>query len=153
MKECRTEWVEAARRKDIVLFGAGAFAQKFYRDFKDELHIQYCISNDERQNIFCMDGREICPVYRVEKAIQNEDRFIILCAEKHEEMEKQLSTYGLKYGIDFMDSGLFYVLQSNKKIAVFYGVCYMRALYHCLMESSAFTDIYDSYYWVRHEVA
>lgn len=148
MRQNRTEWIEAVRQKEIVLFGAGAFAKNFYRDFKDELPIRYCISNDDEQNVFCMDGREICPVYRVEKAVRDEHRFIILCAQKHEEMEKQLSAYGLQHGIDYMDSGLFRTLASNKKIAVFYGVCYMRALHHCLVESPFFTDIYDSYYWL-----
>lgn len=148
MGRSRTEWIEEVRQKEIVLFGAGAFAKKFYQDFKDELHIRYCISNDEKQNVFCVEEREICPVYRVEKAVRDKHRFIILCAEKHEEMERQLSAYGLRYGVDYMDSGLFRVLMSNKKIAVFYGVCYMRAIHHCLMESSIFTDIYDSYYWL-----
>lgn len=148
MGRSRTEWLEVVRQKDIVLFGAGAFARYFYKDFGNELHIQYCISNDEGQNVFYMDGKEICPVHRVEKAVWDEHRFIILCAEKHEEMEKQLSAYGLQYGIDYMDSGLFRVLVSNKKIAVFYGVCYMRALHHCLVESAPFTDIYESYYWL-----
>lgn len=150
MRRSRTEWLDAVRQKGIILFGAGAFAKNFYRDFKDELHIRYCISNDDGQNVFCVDGREICPVYRVEKAVCDEHRFIILCAQKHEEMEKQLSAYGLRYGIDYMDSGLFRALVSNKKIAVFYGVCYMRALYHCLVESPFFTDIYDSYYWLSY---
>lgn len=150
MRRSRAEWIEAVRQKDIVLFGAGAFAKNFYRDFKEELHIQYCISNDNGQNVFCVDGREICPVYCVEKAVWEEHRFIILCAEKHEEMERQLSAYGLQYGTDYMDSGLFRTLSSNKKIAVFYGVCYMRALHHCLVESPFFTDIYDSYYWLSY---
>lgn len=150
MRRSRTEWIEAVRQQDIVLFGAGAFARDFYRDFEDELHIRYCISNDERQNVFCMDGREVCPVCRVEKVVWDEHRFIILCAEKHEEMEKQLSAYGLQYGVDYIDSGLFRTLTSNKKIAVFYGVCYMRALHHCLVESALFTDIYDSYYWLSY---
>ena len=150
MRQSRAEWLEAVRQKEIVLFGAGAFAENFYREFKDELQIRYCISNDERQNVFCMDGREVCPIYRVERAVSDENKFIILCAEKHEEMEKQLSAYGLQYGINYMDSGLFRTLTSNKKIAVFYGVCYMRALHHCLVESVFFTDIYDSYYWLSY---
>ncbi len=148
MRQSRTEWLEAVCQKEIVLFGAGAYAKAFYRDFKDELHISYCISNDERQNVFCLDGREVCQVYRVEKAIMDEHRFIILCAEKHGEMEKQLSAYGLRYGADYVDSGLFRVMNSSKKIVVFYGVCYMRALHHCLMESPSFMDIYDAYYWL-----
>lgn len=150
MGKSRKEWVEAVRQKKIVLFGAGAFAKNFYRDFKEELHIRYCISNDEGQKVFCVDGQEICLVYRVEMAVRDEHSFLILCAEKHEEMEKQLNAYGLRYGVDYMDSGLFRALASNKKIAVFYGVCYMRALHHCLVESSLFTDIYDSYYWLSY---
>lgn len=148
MEQSRTEWIEAVKQQKIILFGAGAFARNFYQDFKDKLHIQYCISNDSGQNVFCIDEREICPVYRVEKAVRDERRFIILCAQKHEEMEKQLNVYGLRYGVDYMDYGLFRVLASNKKIALFYGVCYMRALHHCLVESSLFTGIYDSYYWL-----
>lgn len=150
MRRSRAEWVEAARQKPIVLFGAGAFAKRFYQEFKDELQIQYCISNDEEQNVFCLDGRAICPIFRVERAVWDEHRFIILCAEKHEEMERQLCAYGLQYGIDYMDSGMFRTLVSDKKIAVFYGVCYMRALYHCIVESPLFTDVYDSYYWLSY---
>lgn len=151
MRQNRAEWIEEVRQKDIILFGAGTFAKNFYQDFKEELHIQYCISNDTEQTVFAVEEEEICPVYRVEKAVWKEHRYIILCGEKHEEMERQLSAYGLRYGMDYIDSGLFRVIASNKKIAVFYGVCYMRALYHCLMESSFFTDIYDSYYWLNYQ--
>lgn len=150
MKRSRAEWVDVVRKKKIILFGAGTYAKRFYQDYQDEMQIQYCISNEEEQNVFCIKEREICPVYRVERAVRDENRFIILCAEKHEEMEKQLSTYGLQYGIDYMDSGLFRVLTSSRKVAVFYGVCYMRALHHCLVESPYFRDIYDSYYWLNY---
>lgn len=152
MRRSRAEWIETIRQKEMVLFGAGMYARNFFRDYKDELRIRYCISNDNKQNAFCMDGQEICPVYRVKKAVQDENRFIILCAEKHEEMEKQLSAYGLQYGVDYVDSGLFRTLVSNKKIAVFYGVCYMRALHHCLAKSLSFMDIYDTYYWLGYRV-
>lgn len=150
MERCRMEWIETVRQKEIVLFGAGTFAKDFYQDFMDELHIRYCISNDAGQNVFCVDGKEICPVYRVGSVVRKEQSFIILCAEKHDEMERQLNAYGLRCGIDYMDSGLFRTLVSRKKIAVFYGVCYIRALYHCLVESSLFTELYDSYYWLSY---
>lgn len=146
----KEEYIKAVYQKDIVLFGAGNYAVCFYKKFKDILNIVQCITNDEREKVFYVDGEEICPISRVEEFEDNEGKLIIVCAENHLSMEEQLRTMGFSYGRDYIDSSFFEVLHSRKKIAVFYGVCYTRAIYMCLQMSENFTSQYCSYYWMEY---
>ena len=83
--DSRKQFIKMLREKDIVLFGAGSFARQFYRDFGEELNIKFCISNDDKEKVFSVDGREVCPVVRVNTVKIEEGQFVILCAEHYQD--------------------------------------------------------------------
>lgn len=134
--------------KEIILFGAGNYAKLFYKDFHEILNIKYCVSNDSKENIFLVDGREICPVFRVDSIVLQKKQIIILCAEHYQEMEIQLRNMGYRNGVHYINSNTVRVLLSEKKIALCYGVCYLRAIYNCLKESKTFSEKYEAFYWL-----
>lgn len=144
----RKQFTNSLKKKDIILFGAGNFARQFYRDFHEILNIQYCISNNSREEVFIVDDKEICPVKRANSVVLREKQLIIICAESYREMELQLRDMGYHNGIHYINSSMTRVLLSDKKIAIFYGVCYMRALYSCLIESEKFRKEYEAIYWL-----
>lgn len=146
----RKDYVKSICKKNIILFGAGRYAVHFYKEFKDTLTIIGCITNNKKEKVFCVDGEEICPILRVEELDYHSGEFIIVCAKNYLPMEEQLKTMGLHYGLDYMDSETFEVLCSEKKIALFYGVCYSRAICTCLRNSGGFSARYHSYYWMEY---
>lgn len=148
MEISRKSMLKKIKSDGIILFGAGDFARGFYRDFGDEVFVKYCMTNNPAEVSFCVDGMEVCPIYRVEDRARCADGMIIICARLCGDMMRQLQAYGLSYGIDYIDSGFYRMLAFEKKIALFYGVCYMRALYNCLAESKAFTDRYVLFYFL-----
>lgn len=146
----RKEYIELIRKKEIILFGAGECAVHFYRRFKDDLPMVGCVTNNRNERIFSADGKEIWPIYRVEEIDYSSGKFVIVCAKNYLPMEEQLKTMGMCYGVDYIDSETFEVLCSEKKIALFYGVCYSRAIYTCLQSSREFSLRYHSYYWMEY---
>lgn len=146
----REEYVKLICQKVIILFGAGDYAVRFYRKFRDILDIAECITNNKKEKVFCVDDEEVCPISRVEALDFRSGEFIVVCAKNYLPMEEQLKTIGLYYGKDYIDSETFEVLCSEKKIAIFYGVCYSRAIYTCLQNSREFSLRYQSYYWMEY---
>lgn len=134
--------------KEIILFGAGNYARQFYREFHGRLHIAYCLSNNTKEEVFLVDGKEICPVQRADTAMISESQLVILCAACYREMEAQMRDKGYRNGVHYIDSQLVYFLFSDRKIAIFYGVCYMRALYSCMVASTDFSRKYAAFYWL-----
>lgn len=148
MTNNRRQLVELLLKKELILFGAGNYAGQFYKDFHDTLQIMHCISNNKNEEALMVDGREVCPVRRAESCVITDDQMVILCAERYQEMDKQLRDMGYKYGVHYIDSGIARLLFSDKQIVLFYGVCYMRALCNCLVESEEFKNKYEAFYWL-----
>lgn len=146
----RNDYIQSIRKKDIILFGAGDYAGRFYRKFKDVLHITGCITNNPRERVFIVDGEEIGPVFRPEHLTGGQERFVVVCAADHMSMEEQLKAMGLRPVADYMASDMVQTLFSEKKIALFYGVCYVRAICTCLRHSDEFTSQYESCYWMEY---
>ena len=57
----REEYIRSIRQKDIILFGAGNYAKRFYNMFKDELHIKGCITNNSQEKVFQVNGNQNPP--------------------------------------------------------------------------------------------
>lgn len=146
----RAEMKNWLTRKEIILFGAGNYARQFYVDFHNTIRIQYCLSNDSREKVFIVDGKEICPVLRAESAAIKENQMIVLCAKRYREMEIQLRDMGYQNGVHYIDSHMARLLLTDKKIALCYGVCYMRAIYDCLIKSEDFSKKYETFYWLEY---
>lgn len=144
----RKELVSRLRSADIVLFGAGEYAKQLYRDFGADYHIAGCVTNDPKEQVFEVDGKEICPIYRVEEGLKQakQGAFLICASANPVKMEEQLWRLGYVPGKDFCNSDIFRMLVSDKKIAVCYGVCYMRSVYNCLKKSSGFSEDYQIFY-------
>ncbi len=144
----RKEWIAKLKSKDIVLFCAGNYAKRLYRDYCDELSIVGCISNNPNEEKLCVDGKDICTVFRVEDYIRraSKDTYYICAATTSSDMESQLWLLGLIPGLDFCSSEMARLILSEKKIAVLYGVCYMRAIHDCLKKSMAFMSEYEVFY-------
>lgn len=144
----RQDLLSYIRKKKIVLFGAGDKGRKFYVDFCRELKIDHCISNNPEEKVFKIENNRICDVMPIGKSVKNEDDFIIICASDSISMQTQLSDLGYCMGMDYIDSELYRILAGDKKIALFYGVCYMRAIKECLDYSDAFRGNYNSFYFL-----
>ena len=144
----RKEWTNRVKTADIVLFGAGNYARDFYRDFGKEYHIAGCVTNNPKEKIFEVDDVEVCPVVRVEEEIRQNrvDRYVICASASSKEMGEQLWQLGLIPGRDYCSSDLFRLIVSEKKIAVSYGVCYMRGIYECLRRSPSFSEKFEIFY-------
>lgn len=144
----RKELVSRLRSADIVLFGAGDYAKQLYRDFGDVFHIVGCITNDPKEQVLEVDGKEICSICRVEEGLkQAKPGAYLICASANPvKMEEQLWGLGCVPGKEFCSSDIFRMLVSEKKIAVSYGVCHIRAIYNCLKKSAGFSKDYEIFY-------
>lgn len=144
----RKELVSRFRSAEIILFGAGDYAKQLYRDFGADYHIVKCITNNPREHVFEVDGKEVCPVCRVEEGLKQAKAgsYMVCASANPAKMEEQLWRLGYAPGKDFCNSDIFRLLVSDKKIAVSYGVCYMRALYNCLEKSLGFSEDYEIFY-------
>lgn len=147
----REQLLSHIKRKKIILFGAGGKAQEFYKDFKYELSISYCVSNNPTEKVMQIGGDMVCSVKPVSGMKKITEEFIITCGGDSFSMQKQLSDMGYRMGEDYIDSAIYRVLVGRKKIALFYGVCYMRAIKECLEYSRVFTNKYCSYYFLDYK--
>lgn len=147
MSGCKTEFLKKIESRKLILFGAGVIASRFIKDFGECFKIDYCISNDASEKEMIADGGYIYNVFEARERLKDyEGQMIVLCANAHEEMEEQLFYWGFRYGEHYIDSEMFRCLISSKKIALVYGVCYMRSIHECLKSSNAFLEEYEIAY-------
>lgn len=136
--------------RPLVLFGAGEMAKRFYKEYSELYTILYCISNNEKEKAFVVDDKEICEVHRVNEYFHNTNELIVVCAADTQEMLEQLRIMGLSYGRDYIDAKMFGALYTKKKLAIFYGICYVRAICECLNENIHFKNEYTALHWVSY---
>lgn len=144
----RLELLNKIRNKKIILFGAGKKAKEFYNNYGKELKIVFCVSNNLSEKKFYIEETAVCDVKPVRGMVINSDEFVIICAADSASMQNQLSDMGYDMGKQYLDSELYRILVEDKKIAVFYGVCYMRAIKDCLNYSNSFLSNYNSFYFL-----
>ncbi len=149
----RNQFIKRITACDIMLYGAACRARWFYDRYKGVLNIVSCISNNANEKICSFDDGSQLPVVRPSDAFaeKGENTFIIICVDDGAEIERQLISYGLSAGDDYLHFGLFKMLMSKKKIAVLYGVCYMRPICGCLNKSSDFCRDYEAFYWLSYK--
>lgn len=137
----------------IWLFGAGKRAREFYSKYKRSLNIEGCISNNDSEVEIRVDDGVLLKVDRPSEAVNNaiEKGTIIICVDDYAEIEEQLVSYGLEAGKNYFHYRIFDILMSDKKIAVLYGVCYMRPIFQQLNKSLGFTEEYESFYWLSYK--
>ena len=148
----RIHFINKIMACDIMLFGAAERTRQFYGRHKRVLNIVSCISNNEKELKCTFDDGSYLPVIRPSYAFAEKKNnvYIIICVDNDAEIEKQLMSYGMTAGDHFIHYELFDLLMTNKKIAILYGVCYMRPICGCLKKSSEFSREYEVFYWLSY---
>lgn len=145
----KKDFCKKLTEREIVLFGTGDKTKDFFREFSGKLKISYCLSQGEESELL-IDGSAVCPVQSIEDWYFAGKVFIIFCDEENAALEDYIGKKGCKYGEDYLTADLVRCLMSEKKIAVFYGVCTQRSICECLKLSRAMTDEYVLYYWLSY---
>jgi UDP-2,3-diacylglucosamine pyrophosphatase LpxH len=146
--ERRKKWLEKLKKEQVIIFGAGNYARQFYKDFVGTFEFVDCITNKKEESSFRIDDKEVMEVHNPPELLKYKHPFVIVCVAQPQEILEQLRAMGYCYGGDFIESEMLRVILSEKKIAVFYGVCYIRAIYTCLLESDEFQTEYEAMYWL-----
>lgn len=149
----RSQVIRKISACDVVLFGAGYRAHQFYNSYKNVLNIIFCISNNVKERKCSFDDGRQLKVEKPSEVLANKTKniFFIICADAYLEIESQLISYGMIAGEDYIHYELFNLLMTDKKIAVLYGVCYMRPICQCLKKSSDFYKEYEAFYWLSYK--
>lgn len=151
--ERRVKFINKISACDIILFGAGHRAHCFYNNYKYLLNIVMCVSNNPKEIECSFEDGSRLPVVRPSESFvkKKNNTFIVICVDNDTEIEKQLISYGMTAGEHYIHYGLFDLLMTRKKIAILYGVCYMRPLCHCLKKSVEFSQEYEAFYWLSYK--
>lgn len=135
---------ERLSAKRIILWGIDKNAEEFYREHKEKLNISHCVSENEKdwgEGAFLgeLDVKKYC------KEELGENDYIVVCGSiAFRTIELQLKAEGLEMYEDFVESEIAAAIYSNKKIALFYGQCVLRDIHQCMLQVSAFTQIYTT---------
>lgn len=130
--------------KNIILFGVGDAAEKFYQQNKQRLNIVHCVSNlkkDWGKHIF-LDELDV-------KEFSKEDiganDYLVICGEDiFHQVEMQLIDYGFCMYEHYIESTIANCFLENKMIALFRGSCILRDIYECIATSRIFAEQYAS---------
>lgn len=122
-------------KKKIVLFGTGSVAESFYRQFKNEVEILFCVDNTEKQNRTFHNLKILPPLKK-----NLTDYFVVVASSFYYEIRKQLIQLGLKEFVDFTYNGCI-----KKKIAILHGNCHIEVIREYLMKSCEFSKEYEIY--------
>ena len=130
--------------KNIILFGVGPVAEKFYMKFRDRMRISHCVSNfaeewGEKEFLGELDVK----CFKKEDISEND--YLIICGPyAFRTIELQLVRDGLKMYDHFVESNIADAIFSQKKIALFYGGCVLRDIRLCLDKVPSFQNDYTS---------
>jgi len=145
---CKTGDSGAAKRH-IVLFGCGKFASDFYHAHKDQIVIDYVLSNNPAEHIF---APEIGTGYEVRRPApkQGKGPLIVICAAAYEEIAEQLMLLGYTPFEDFTDYQMMELSLGEKKPALLYGICHVRGVGDCLRHSADFMARFEPFYYASY---
>lgn len=131
-------------KSEIVLFGAGIVAERFYEKYHNVFNIVYVVSNLKKEWGPKKFMGEI-DVVRYDKDIIGENQYLVVCGPiAFREIELQLIEDGREMYKDYIESEIAELLYSEKKIALFYGQCILRDIHTCLLNYEPFTNEYES---------
>lgn len=145
----RNKWIENFKKKKLILFGCGNTASEFYQKTIKNCNwdIHLCYSNYGRENEFVVEGVKIADVKRPELADEKKGYFIIICSLAFNEISEQLVNLGYRPFEDFVTKQFLEAMINEKKIAVAYGICQLRAVVQCLNKTNSFRKQYELYYF------
>lgn len=130
--------------KKIVLFGVGIFGRLFYEEHKEKMNIVRCVSNvKEEWGEKAFLGK--LDVSRFDINDIASDEYLIICGPvAFEQIEVQLTGYGLRMFYDFLDYRLVDALLEDKKVALFRGSCVLRDIYEAIRNIPSFHNQYEA---------
>lgn len=140
----RRKMLEHLENRKIVLFGAGLKAHEFYEKYRDQLDIAFCVTNSSvewGEKRFCgeLDVRQY-------QARELKGRYYVVLSAylAFEGIATQLVCDGYAVFEDFIDYRVAEAVLEDKKLAIFYGTCILRDVFHTLERVPAFMDQYVS---------
>ena len=147
------EYISRLEACSIYMFGAGTKAHYFYEKYKNKLDLKAFLSNEIWIGGEDIDSKTNLMIYNPLNVIPSltENSAIIICVDEFEEIERQLIGYGLKAGENYIHYKFYELLKSEKKIALFYGVCYMRPICNLLNKSPLFSSEYEVFFFLSYQ--
>lgn len=136
-------------KKSVQFFGCGNVAKEFYQVYKDQLSIDYAISNNLKEEIFIPKEGEVYEVKRP-KVKGKEEYFIIICSNDYDNIAEQLILLGYLPFVDFIDYELASVFLEGKKLILLYGSCHLRGIKDCLKKVDKFVLEYEPVYYTNY---
>ncbi len=132
--------------KDIILYGVGIEAEKFYCLYHAEFRIKYCIDRSGQKKFH---GIEVYTLEEKIKELSNEYIVLTLYGESYKQVKKILEKNGLQEYRNFIQSAAI-----NKKLVIVYGNCHMGGIASYLRENCYFSKKFfvKYFYGVMKEV-
>lgn len=119
---------------NIVLYGTGIIAEKFYYSYSKEYQIVFCIDSRKRDSFHGLE------CYSLEDAIERlNDELIVVAAteQSYKEIKQKLLHTGMQEFKDYVWS-----FEFNKELALLYGNCHMGVLREFLFQTPDFSERY-----------
>lgn len=122
-------------KQEIILFGTGGLAKRFYSKYKDIVDIKFCIDNDKNKIGSKFYEHDIFNVYEKRNDIKKYK--IIVASSYYSEISSQLYKLKLEEYENFISHEAF-----GKKIAVIHGNCQTGVIKKYLENSKLFSNKY-----------
>lgn len=132
----------------IIIFGCGNTARDFLSETEGKINVSLFWSNDNSEREYSSDQGKCYVVNRpCSKDKIDNDYLIIICSIYFDDIAEQLQLLGFIPFRDFIDDQIAKTMFSEKKIALMYGACHLRAVKDALMTSLVFSDQYEAFYF------
>lgn len=122
-------------KQEIILFGTGGLAKRFYSKYKDIVDIKFCIDNNKNKIGSKFYEHDIYNVYEKRNDIKKYK--IIVASSYYSEISSQLYELKLEEYENFITHEAF-----GKKIAVIHGNCHTGVIKKYLENSKLFSNKY-----------
>lgn len=144
---------ERLSNRRIILFGVGASAKEFYKQYGASLNISHCVSDYHKEwgEAAFLGKLDVRKYDRSE--IQKNDYIIVCGPTAFQGIELRLNAENMYMYEDYVESNIAGAIMENKKIALFYGQCILRDIHKCLIQVPAFNEEYASVFTqsIKHE--
>lgn len=127
-------------REEIVVIGTEKEAEVFLYHNRSKYEVVMFVDKEPRRNVF--RGVSVITLDSIASMRKDIKCKIVIATDKDEyiDIARQLTGYGFEEFIDF-----YYFKALNKKLAFFWGNCYIRTLVEYLEQFSAFNEEYWIY--------
>lgn len=135
VKNDSIEGLGGGDKQEIILFGTGGLAKRFYSKYKDIIDIKFCIDNDKNKIGSKFYEHNIYNIYEKRNDIKKYK--IIVASSYYSEISSQLYKLKLEEYENFISHENF-----SKKMAIVYGNCHATVIKSYLENSKLFSSKY-----------